>query len=116
MTGSLNTTLVSEEIALAHNDPLNPFKHKYHPDHDNLDYDFETELSEGKESYEVERTVELQFTDHDPDGFNLKGWGVNQNGGIYRETITGIHKQELHVSGTFRLHHVSRVDVLNDGL
>ena len=44
------------------------------------------------------------------------GFGDNQLAGIYRETITGLHKDELHIQGVFRLHHASRIGVLNDGM
>ena len=48
-------------------DPLNPFKHKYHPDHDNLDAKFEpfdpTQLSPYLwESFAVKRTIALELT------------------------------------------------------
>jgi hypothetical protein len=96
-------------------DPLNPFVHRYHPDHDNLDERFERTLPEGLESFSINRQVELQFSSTDLDNLALAGWGDNQLGGIYRETITGAHKTPLYVSGTFRLYQASRVSVLNDG-
>jgi len=46
----------------------------------------------------------------------MAGWGDNQLGGIYRETIRGLHKSTLYVQGTFRLQQASRVGILNDGL
>jgi len=114
MTGSFDNVL-SGNNTLGYNHPLNPFKHKYHPDHDNLDYDFKDLLPEGKESYTIVRIITLTFTPDDPEGLKLSGWGDTQVGGIYKEDITGLHKEVLHVAGTFRLHHVSRVPVLNDG-
>ena len=116
MNGNFDGTLVSSAIALDYDDPLNPFKHKYHPHHDNLDYDFKTKLPEGRESYSIVRNIELAFTTDDPEGLRLSGWGDNQVGGVYRERIQGVHRKELRVEGTFRLNHVSRVAVLNDGL
>jgi hypothetical protein len=116
MSGTFDGILVSNAITLDYDHPLNPFKHKYHPHHDNFDYDFMTKLAEGKESYSIVRNIELVFTANDPDGLRLSGWGDTQVGGIYRERIQGVHRQELRVEGTFRLHHVSRVAVLNDGL
>ena len=116
MNGNFDSTLVSSAITLDYDHPLNPFKHKYHSQHDNLDYDFKTRLSDGKESYSIVRNIELAFTADDPEELRLSGWGDNQVGGVYRERIQGVHRQELRVEGTFRLHHVSRVAVLNDGL
>jgi hypothetical protein len=96
--------------------PLNPFKHQYHPDHDNLDERFAEKLPEGVESFSIARQIQFQFTATDPDGLTLAGWGDNQVGGIYRETIRGLHNSALYVQGTFRLRQTSRVGVLNDGL
>jgi hypothetical protein len=104
------------EIGIGYDDPLNPFKHSYHPDHDNLDERFEEKIPEGTESFSITRVVELEFTEADPERLTLAGWGDNQFGGIYRERVTGLHTRTIHASGTFRLMQVSRVGVLNDGL
>jgi hypothetical protein len=101
---------------LDYDDALNPFKHQYHPDHDNLDERFSQKLPEGVESFTVTRAIQLQFTATDPDGLTMAGWGDNQLGGVYQETISGLHNSSLYVRGTFRLQQVSRVGVLNDGL
>ncbi len=103
-------------ILLDYRDPLNPFVHRYHPDHDNLDERFEATLPEGRESFTVKRDVEFEFLSTDPENLQISGWGDNQIGGIYRETLTGLHRNPIRVSGTFRLNLASRVDVLNDGL
>ena len=101
---------------LDYDDALNPFRHQYHPDHDNLDDRFVQKVPEGVESFTVTRQIQLQFTATDPDGLTMAGWGDNQLGGIYRETIRGLHKSTLYVQGTFRLQQASRVGILNDGL
>jgi hypothetical protein len=101
-------------ITLDYDDNVNPFKHKYHPDHDNLGYDYATVHPEGRESYSIERDIRLEFSSTDPELLTLSGWGDNQIGGIYREWISGVYKSELAVEGIFRLYHVSRLPVLND--
>lgn len=105
----LAVTVVSD-----YNDPLNPFKHLYHPDHDNLDERFERVLPEGRESFTVRRLIQLQFSPVDPQGLTLSGWGDSHLGGSYRETIVGLHKSPIHLQGVFRLHHASRIASLND--
>jgi len=40
-------------------------------------------------------------------------FGYNEMGGNYQETITGIHKSAIYVSGTFRLTRVSLIAELN---
>lgn len=97
-------------------DALNPFVHRYHPDHDNLNESYNSTLEAGQESPTITRHITLQFTATDPDGLQIAGWGSSQLGGIYRETITGLHKSALKVEGTFRLHLASNVELLNDGL
>lgn len=106
--GTLNGT-----ITLDYDDPLNPFKHVYHPDHNNLDERFEQKLPAGKESFTVVRTVSFEFTPNDPLGLNPPGWGDSEVGGIYRETISGLHRSAVQVSGNFRLVRASRTSVLN---
>ena len=86
-------------VNLEYDDPLNPFKHIYHPDHDNLDDRFARKLPEGVESFTVTRQVELEFTAQDPDNLGIAGWGDNQLGGNYRETISGLHTKTIYVAG-----------------
>jgi hypothetical protein len=114
MTESGDT--LSSTITLGYDDPLNPFKHSYHPDHDNLDERFEDKLPEGAESHTVTRQIQLQFAASDPEGLLLAGWGDNQLGGIYRETVAGLHRATIHASGRFRLQRASTTPVLNNGL
>lgn len=104
------------QTVLDYDDPINPFKHKYHPDHDNLDARFQQKLPDGQESFTVTRQIQLQFSPNDPDNLALAGWGDTQLGGKYTETITGLHNQPLYISGTFRLQLSSGVTVLNDGI
>jgi hypothetical protein len=106
----------STDLVVDYDDPLNPFKHSYHPDHDNLDDRFEEKLPEGRESFEIDRQITLEFTATDPEQSTMPGWGDTHLGGIYRESVTGLHTRTIHASGTFRVTRVSRIDVLNDGL
>lgn len=111
-------------ITNGYNSPLNPFVHRFHPDHDNLDdrgapLTVKTDLPAGpytKESWTVKRTLELHFAGAPPDGLALSGWGDTQVGGTYRETLSGLHASDLVVQGYFRLHQAARVETLNDGL
>jgi len=92
---------------------LNPFVHRYHPDHDNLDARFEQQLPEGRESFSVTRQVTLEFTGIDPLGLNPPGWGSSELGGNYRETIHGLHRNDLRIAGTFRLVRITTAANLN---
>lgn len=90
--------------------PTNPFKHRYHPDHDNLDEQF---LNPRVEAYQVVRNMQLEFTVQDPEGGNPPGWGESIVGGVFEESISGLHKNAIFTSGKFRLRRVSAVPVLN---
>lgn len=95
-------------------DPLNPFVHIFHPDHDNLDERYENTRAEGKESFSFSRALTLSFETQDPEQLGLPEWGDTVIGGTYREEITGVHKRTIRVEGTFRLSRVSRIGKLND--
>lgn len=113
--GAFGTDTLNGIVTLGYNDPLNPFKHVYHPDHDNLNERFEQPpLVEGKESFTVTRNLALEFTATDPLGLNPPGWGDEELGGLYRETITGLHRSAIQISGTFRLVRVASVSTLNN--
>jgi hypothetical protein len=101
----LSTTIVVEPEL-----PTNPFLHRYHPDHDNLDAQF---LNFRLEAYQVVRNIQLSFTVEDPLGRNPPGWGDSVVGGVFSESITGLHKNTIFTSGLFRLRRVSAVPVLN---
>ena len=121
MTGTFATGQVAScTIVLDPNFPTNPFRHKYHPDHDHKDTLFDP-LAPGlpperEEVYTVTRNVQLTFSPTDPAGTNTTAsisYGESVLGGTYRETITGLHKSNLVVSGTFRLNRINNSPVLN---
>lgn len=111
LTGPFGIRLSSGEFTLGYNHPLNPFKHKYHPDHDNLKQGNLRPADE--ESYDIKREITLLFTAEDPEDLKIPGWGDDQLGGIYKEKFIGIHKNEIYVEGIFRLQHVSHIPGLN---
>ena len=99
-------------IPIAHNEPTNPFVHTYHPDHDNRDSKGNA-LPAGQESYSIQRTCQFTFTDSPPGDIYIAGWGSTVLGGTYQESIAGLHKQNLHVRGTFQMRRVSEVATID---
>ena len=110
-TFGLNQTL-TVTVLLPWDDPTNPFRHLYHPDHRLVE-----------QSYNIERVVSLEFASHDGDGNLVTGapllsWGSVDVGGIYRETISLTREDPadvpytIPVEGTFLLHKVSGIDQL----
>jgi hypothetical protein len=100
------------QVDLGHDAATNPFVHTYHPDHDNWDARYERPLAAGRESYEVRRSIALAFSSALPAGVSDLTWGVTTVGGTYSETIKGLRSDEVTVSGSFILHQVSEVPVL----
>jgi hypothetical protein len=110
-TGSFGPGQSMSVTAVVESDlPTNPFRHRYHPDHDNLDEQF---LNSRVEAYQVIRNMQLEFTVQDPQGGNSPGWGDSTVGGVFEESITGLHKNAIFTSGKFRLRRVSAVSALN---
>jgi hypothetical protein len=90
--------------------PTNPFLHKYHPDHNNLDEQF---LNYREEAFRVVRDMQFVFSPEPPDGVAQPGWGDSRVGGTFEEAIVGLHRNPIFVSGRFELRRVSAVAVLN---
>ena len=112
------SALLDYLITIKPNDPLNPYKHKYQPDHDDLDakfnpIDLDTVDPWLWESYEVKRRIKLEFTELPPyDGATEEDaieydWGSQVYGGLYQEVIQGIHLNDITVKGYFIIQQVS---------
>ena len=112
--GAFGAGTIQGALTLDYDHPLNPFKHVFHPDHNNLDERFEQTLPEGKESFTVTRSLSLEFTAVDPLGLNPPGWGDTELGGTYRETISGLHRSAIRTSGNFRLVRVLSTAALDE--
>lgn len=106
--GPIGDQRLSAALTLKPEHPTNPFRHLYHPHHDDLDFDYVTNLS-GAEVYEITRDISLEFTSPDA---NELGGGYSQLQGIYRETVKGLHKEPLFSAGRFTLRLISSVGAL----
>lgn len=89
---------------IAPDDPLNPFRHKYHPDHD---------CDREGECIGVTRSMLFEFDAQPPEGDTRPGWGDRILGGTYAETIIGLHRETLSVGGRFELRRISTIGTLN---
>lgn len=107
---------ISNRVIIAPDFATNPFKHKYHPDHDNLDARF---LLAKDEAYRIQRDFTLAFSSSPPVdevgslGLDLQDFGYSVLGGTYTETIQGLHRTNIVASGYFRLKRVAEIGVLN---
>jgi hypothetical protein len=110
-TVALGQTLV-RTIPLPHNAATNPYVHTYHPDHDNRNARFDAPVAQGVESPLISRECSFAFTAAPPPGSSAQGWGSSVIGGTYSETVTGLHKNAITVTGTFELRRVSEIGAI----
>ena len=116
-TLALGSKLVtSPAIAVSYDDQaINPFLHTYHPDHDNLKSDFQTQSDPGEESYGITREINLSFT-RPGDDFTSLTTANRALSGTYEETITldGAtgSTRTFKVSGGFALTRLTTVPTL----
>lgn len=74
---------LSVSLSMDANDPLNPFRHRYHPDHDNLGADFRTYQPE---AYSFRRDITL----------NLSGGAPTQDSRMGTEMMEGTFVEKIH--------------------
>ena len=114
MTGSFGSSNLSGVIPLAFDDPVNPFVHPYHPQHDNKEYrnGVPSAWGAGVESFDVSRSIRFDFANEDPLGSANPQWNISERGGVFEETVTGLNK-EIYVRGVFRLQKISDCSILS---
>ena len=105
---------ISFAFMLPFDDSANPFVHAYHPDHDNLgalNTVAPPTLTPGVESPQIQRSITLTFQ-APPVGLNDPSWGFSTLGGTFQETVSGLRKESISVSGSFVLRRISDAPVL----
>jgi hypothetical protein len=102
---------LSRTIVTPFDDPTSPYVHQYHPDHDNKSGS--TALASGQESYDLSRVVTFSFAAAAPTGVSATGYGSSVIAGSYAETLTGLRKDSVTVTGTFTLRRVSEIGMLS---
>jgi hypothetical protein len=105
-------------IDLESDHPTNPYLHRFHPDHDNLDERYDNPAAE---AFVVTRSITLDFDPRFPPDTDLEkrdvtpaGWGHTILGGYYEETLTGLHKETISVRGPFVLRRVVATETLTE--
>jgi hypothetical protein len=104
------TNALTGAVTLRFDDPTNPFLHRYHPMHDNKNWDFEA-YTTAVETRTVTRSLALTFnamTNSSSDPF----YGADNVAGTYEETLNGLRAQDILVQGSFSLQRISRINQL----
>jgi len=57
--------------------------------------------------------MEFVFASQDPEGAESPEWGNGEVAGTFNESISGLHRSTIFVSGTFRFRRVLNIDQLN---
>jgi len=112
MSGTFGTEL-EVGIPLPADLPTNPFLHRFHPDHNALDEQFQPETGLPGHLTEVPsalRLLSFVFDPPDPDGL-LSGY--SEWGGRLFEEVVGLHKNTIVSTGVFALKRVSFVAELD---
>ena len=108
--------VLSADLTTGYDDQaVNPFLHTYHPDHDNLDAAFKTQLVQGMESYSIRRAITLAHSPPGSDFTSLTTAGSTLSG-RYSEVITlgglGGATRVFNVSGLFTISRISPIATL----
>ncbi|MCK5528799.1 MAG: hypothetical protein KAI74_03890 [Kiritimatiellae bacterium] len=113
-SGDFGNGTVMGVVDVAFNDPVNPFVHSYHPQHDNREINngIETVLGAGIESFDISRELQFVFDEIDPMGGGNPSWNITECGGVFKERVVGLNKT-IYVSGLFRLVKLSECGVLS---
>ena len=101
------------QVNLSYKDQANnPYLHTFHPDHDNLDVNFQTVLPAGVESFDINRALQLTFSAAGTNFESLTASAYNR-GGVYEETMVvaggGKNTRTFHYTGSFNLQRISSV-------
>ncbi len=99
-TGSLSGT-----VTVRFDDPTNPFLHRYHPQHDNKDWDF-VPYTNAVETYTVQRDIVLESLAITNAAHPA---AVDTACGMYRETFGGLRAQAITAQGMYYLKRISPV-------
>lgn len=117
MTGNFATGLTTT-LTIGKSDAVNPYKHRYHPDHDGLNPFYQPFNPEPtspilQELWDITRTITLTVPPVTLDQTQPPGASESSLRGVYSETVTGMHKRPLHSSGGFVLNRLVKIPVLN---
>lgn len=105
---------VSGAFVVDYDDPLNPFKHLYHPDHDNKHPITAATLAEGVESFTITNHVRLIWDTNAAPGSYTALWNPDETvTGTYEQTIGNLRHVPIQLRGAFKLKRVARTGAID---
>ena len=114
LSGAFGSTLAGT-IQTLRGHATNPFKHRYHPDHDDLDASYQTPVglpAHLREVPEISRALQMTFAAVVPGDLSPEA-GYSIRTGAYQETVTGLHKNAIVTTGTFTLRRLNTLGQIN---
>ena len=109
LTGTLTNALTGT-VTVGFADPSNPFLHRYHPMHDNLDWNWQP-YTNAVETRTIVRALALTCNALTNDSVNPY-YGADNVSGIYHETLSGLRAQPIVLQGVFALQRISQINTL----
>jgi hypothetical protein len=113
LSGTGFGTSLAGAYVIGYDDPVNPFKHVYHPAHDNRRAEDGSVLPEGAESYSISNRIELAWGPPPDHGNGATLWNPDETTtGTYTHVISNLRQVPVTVRGAFTLRRVSRVGTM----
>ena len=109
LAGSFTNALAGT-VTVRFDDPVNPFLHRYHPMHDNQDWNFQP-YTNAVETPTIVRDLAFTFvaaTNAAANPYN----GADRVSGVYQETLSGLRAQPIVMQGVFSLQRISQINTL----
>ena len=97
-------------VTVRFDDPVNPFLHRYHPLHDNQDWNWQP-YTNAVETRTIVRDLALTFISDTNAPANPDN-GVDRVSGVYQETLSGLRAQPIVMQGAFSLQRISQINQL----
>jgi hypothetical protein len=117
VTGIFGDSL-STQLVIAKDSPTHPYRHKFHPDHDGLDPQYQPLpagiTADQEESWAITRAWQFTFEPETDDG--SPGSGYDRVSGLFQETLSGMTRVPILMKGTFELRRVTFLAELNPSL
>jgi hypothetical protein len=104
------TNALTGQVTVRFDDPVNPFLHRYHPGHDNQDWDFQP-YTNAVETPTIVRDLAFTFVTTTNAAANPYN-GVDRVSGVYQETLSGLRAQPIVMQGMFSLQRISQINTL----